>query len=249
MKQTLLEIVQGILASMSSDEVESITDTTESDTVAKIVRDCYLDIVSERDYPEHRGLFNLTGSGDTANPTRMQIPSNVADVLSVKYDKATSGSDHDFIKIDWCEPEEFLHHIASRDATDSDVQHVETNGTTLLIRTDKFPELYTAFDDEYLYFDSIDLTYDTTLQSSKTQCWGVLIPTFSMDDSFTPDLDADQFARLRNEAKAQAFYELKQTPHARAERTARRQQIRGQHTSSRTEQLSALSRIPNYGRR
>ncbi len=51
---------------------------------------------------------------------------------------------------------------------------------------------------------------DTTLQTSKTLCYGQIIPTFTLEDSFIPDLDDTQFPLLLNEAKAIAFVELKQ---------------------------------------
>ena len=58
MKYTLLEMTQDILSNMSSDEVNSISDTPESLQVATIIKQKYYDIVSRGDLPEHN-LYRL----------------------------------------------------------------------------------------------------------------------------------------------------------------------------------------------
>ena len=52
-------MVQDVMSSMDSDEVNSITDTTESLQVARIVRACYFDVVSVK-LPEFTTSTNLT---------------------------------------------------------------------------------------------------------------------------------------------------------------------------------------------
>ena len=251
MKYTLLELVQTILSSMGSDEVESITDTGEAEQVAKIIKDVYFDLVSDEKLPEHQGLFDIQGAGDTTNPTKLIIPSDVVRVLTVKYDKSTDtdSTDRDFQNIHWCDPTDFLDRVMARDATSSDIQQVSIDGTYLLIRNDRFPEFYTSFDDDNITMDAFNSTYDNTLQGDKCLGWGYLSPTWSMTDSFTPDLDASQFALLRNEAKAMAFYELKSQVHERSERKSRRQGIIAQKDRSKFNGTPGLWQTPNYGRR
>ena len=57
MKYTLLEMTQDILSNMSSDEVNSISDTTESLQVATIIKQKYFDLISRVNRPEHDQLI------------------------------------------------------------------------------------------------------------------------------------------------------------------------------------------------
>src|SRR5260370_16957942 len=85
MRLTLLEMVQTILASMDSDEVNSITDTTESSQVAQIIKHVYLNILARADLPEHRQLFSLVSSTDTNLPVVMFRPEEVNRIEWIKY--------------------------------------------------------------------------------------------------------------------------------------------------------------------
>src|SRR5882672_11876334 len=83
--QTLLDMTQEILSAMSSDEVNSIGDTTESLQVATIIKRKYFDIVSRSALPEHDQLIQLTSSGDTALPVLMYVPVEVNNIKWIKY--------------------------------------------------------------------------------------------------------------------------------------------------------------------
>lgn len=84
-QQSLLTIVQNILSSLDSDEVNSISDTTESLQIANIVQNKYYDILSRGDLPENEDLFQLTPSNDTTKPTLMTIPSGTGRINWIKY--------------------------------------------------------------------------------------------------------------------------------------------------------------------
>lgn len=84
-KQTLLDMTQEILSAMSSDEVNSIGDTTESLQIATIIKRKYYDIVSRGDLPEHNQIFQLTPSVDATQPVLMYIPDGVGRVEWIKY--------------------------------------------------------------------------------------------------------------------------------------------------------------------
>ena len=116
---------------------------------------------------------------------------------------------------------------------------------------DRFPTCYTTVDDFTLLFDAYNSDEDSTLQKSKTLCFGKLSPTFTLTDSFTPDLDAELFSLLLNEAKAQAFAELKQQQNPIAEGRSRRLWI--QSLKNRQAVPDPYSRYkdhyPNYGRK
>lgn len=85
MKYTLLEMTQNILSRMSSDEVNSISDTSESLQVANILQNKYFDIINRVNLPEHNQLVQLDPSLDATQPVLMYIPAGVADVKWLKY--------------------------------------------------------------------------------------------------------------------------------------------------------------------
>ena len=116
-------------------------------------------------------------------------------------------------------------------------------------KNDHQPQYCTVLENFYIVFDSFDSTQDTSLQASKTQGYGQLLPFFLMEDNFIPELDDKQFRLLVNEAKSLAFLELKQMPHQKAEQESKRQWINVEKTKSLTNKPSYLNQLPNFGRR
>ena len=76
MKMTLLEMVQNILSSVESDEVDSIFDTAEALQVAEVIKETYYQLVSNQVIPEHKTIAQLTSAGATAK-VFMKIPDTV----------------------------------------------------------------------------------------------------------------------------------------------------------------------------
>jgi hypothetical protein len=116
-------------------------------------------------------------------------------------------------------------------------------------RNDKQPQYCCVIQNYYFIFDSFDKTQDSTLQTSKTLCSGFITPSWQMVDTFIPDLDDWAVPLLLNEAKAAAFYELKQTIHPHAEREIDRQWVALQKTKSVVNKPSWFDQLPNFGRR
>lgn len=255
MKKTLLEIVQEILTSMDGDEVNSISDTTESLAVANIVQNTYWDIVSQASFPKLFSPFELEASGDVGAPNIMYLPDTVLSCAWIRYDESTDENPNagyrPLIPMDL---QTFLQRMYSLDATDIGVTSYDftlQNGATMNIRCQNTapPSCYTVLDDRTIVFDSFDKSVDTTLQADKSLAYGERIPTFTMSNSFTPDLPDKQFTILRNEAKAQAFADLKQTTNAKAEQRARRGWITSQKTKQKiTNTRTQLDRTPNFAR-
>ena len=109
MKQTLLDMTQNILSALSSDEVNSISDTTESMQVAQIIRNKYNDIVSRGELPEHKEWFQLDPSLDGTSPVLMYVPDGVSKIEWIKYFDTNTGfqtntTQHD-INVDLPDPE------------------------------------------------------------------------------------------------------------------------------------------------
>lgn len=263
MRYTLLEMVQRILAAMDSDEVNSISDTTESNQVALLIEGVYNDLVAEANLPNVGTIFQLNASGDNDKPTLMTIPDDILSLEWVKYDNLETSEDIDtpnYQLVEYKNIRDFLDLTNNYRWQDDDIvgtfEHEIDNGDntdtiTFFYLNDRFPTYYTTIDDGTLIFDSYNSDEDTTLQKSKTQCWGAVTPEFSQSDDFTPHLNALQFALLMNEAKARAFVELKQANNVNAEGHARRLRVRLRNSKRRAPYDSRwpLSSLPNYGRK
>lgn len=256
MKYTLLEMTQMILSAMDSDEVNSISDTIESNQVALLLKGLYYDLANDLGLPEHEGLIELTASGDNNLPVLMTVPTDVVRVSNIQYD--TRGQDGDLVNLpQWRELKylplnEFITYTQGYRSDNANISSMQvTSGTDtfeFIHRTDAMPTYYTSFDDYNIIFDSFDSDVDTTLQKSKTLCYGARYSTFTMADGFTPDLDPSQFSYYLNRAKVRAFAELKQQDHKEASTEARRQKIVIQKRQRRTPDLTPFEKRPNYGR-
>lgn len=247
-KLTLLEIVQDILSDMDSDTVNSITDSAESLQVAQIVKTTFFEIITEGEWPHLGGLFQITASADNTHPTSMILPDNVRYVEWLKYNKKKDIADRDvYSSVAYLEPEEFLTLLNQRDSTSASVTPVvNSNAVTLFILNDTAPTYYTSFDNDTIVFDSFDLSLEDTLQVSKIQCYGYREPTFSVTDTFIPDLPSKAFPYLLAEAKSVSFNVLKQAANPKEEQRSTRQRRRLSQDRWRLE--GGIS-YPNYGRR
>lgn len=85
MKLTNLQYVQSILSSLGSDEVNSVSDTTESLQVLDILKTTYFNMVGRLHLPEHAQLVQLNPSLDVSTPVLMYIPSGVKRLEWLKY--------------------------------------------------------------------------------------------------------------------------------------------------------------------
>lgn len=227
MKYTLLELTKAVLSSMDSDEINSISDSVESQQVVEIIKTVYDDIISRGGLQSNKTLFNLTASGDTTKPTLMTKPEALDRIEWIKYNGVLSGDTNPL----WEEqrflpPGDFIEYIHNFNPDETDTGEfdyvAEGNVITFAYKKNSSPKYYTTIDDEILIFDSYDSTVSTTLESSKTLAYGPRKTTFESSDDFIPVLQPNQFALLLNEAKSLAWAELKQTAHAKAEQAAKR---------------------------
>lgn len=351
---TLLEMTQNILASLDSDQVNSISDTVESDQVARIIQNKYYDILSRDNIPEQQMLMQLTASGDSTKPTLMYVPDGVTTIEWLKYfdanpadglDVSQFGAFSHGLNLDiedssgWATTSTTSNSIATGSKTftvassgldisvgDGALAQSGTmamfglvtsySGTTLVInvsqtvgsgtlaswtivsstsdstpgyryvtilpieqflgminkfnpsetnvssftfteggnnftfyfKNDAQPTYCTFIENYYVIFDSYDEDFDSTLQASKTLMFGSKVTPFVLSDSHVPDLDDNQFPLLLNESKALAFYELKQTPHAKAEQEIKRQWSTVQKKKAVVNKPTYFDQLPNFGR-
>jgi hypothetical protein len=250
MKMTLLEMVQDILNDTDSDEVNSVNDTTESIQVAQVIKTTFYEMISRRNWPHLRKFFTVENSTDTDRPTHVLIPEAVQEVLqdTLHYDKQKVGDTKTrYETVKWLAPDDFLRMTNTRDSSATRVTEVtDFDGAKFLILNDVAPEYYTSFDDDYIVFDAYDSVVESTIQSSKTQVMGFLIPSWTLDDAFKPDFPAEAFPTFLAEAKSTASLIIKQQADVKAEVKAQRGDRRLSRKAWRTHE--GVLR-PNYGRR
>lgn len=224
-KYTLLALVQDILNDTNSDPVNSINDTPEALQVAQIIKTTYNNLISNRNWPQEKRTFSLDNVSDTARPTYLQLPEDVKELIGISYDQRRDVADKtQLLPINYLSPEEFLHRSNSLNEGETYIDLVtDFGGAVFKIYNDRPPTWWTSFDDEYIIFDSYDSDIESTVQNSNSQAMGYIEKAFTLSDSFVPDLPTEAFASLLAEAKAQAFYVLRQEINPRAEQEARKQ--------------------------
>ena len=252
MRYSVLRMVQLILSSMDSDEVSDIDDTVESLQIVDVLETCYYDVISQIEFPEHKSFFELDPSIDTSRPTLMYVPSNVTHLEWVQYEQET-GTETNFEDVCRLSLHDFFERMKNLDSADSDVYQYDflVGSETFDVRgyNDRDPQYYCSPDDYTLVFDNYQSSQGQTLISNRTKCFGSSIPAFQRDNEFVPDLDPKQFTLYFNEAKSQAFLELKQIQNPKAEQRARRGWSYSQRKKNRINtDRSYHSFTPNYGR-
>jgi hypothetical protein len=249
MKLTLLKITQDILNDMDSDEVNSIDDTVESQQVANIVRQCFFELIANRNWPHLKKFITLDSSGTSAKPTHFRVPENMKELIQFNYDcrRPEDGNKLVYQEVRYIYPDEFLRMTSVRNSTSANVQTVVLdNGIKLLVFTDKPPQYWTSFDDDFIVCDSYQNTIESTLQSSKTQVMAYMEPSWKHTDDGIPDLPSEAFPMLVEESKSTAFFVLKQMVNQKAETKAQRQQ---RWLSRKAWRTHGGVRYANFGRR
>lgn len=236
-KKTLLELVQNILSSMDSDEVNSISDTVEALQVAEIVRETYEDIIENLSIPEKRSLIRLESVSDVDRPNYLRIPNGVKTVTWIRYNTNL---------VDYVTPEDFIAWVFKNPGN---VTVTDTSDITYTIDNAHDPRFWTSFTDDYLVFSSFNQAVESTLQEVNSMAYAELSSTFSLDDNFIPAIDDNLFPLLLQEAKAIAFIDLKQVSNSGEERRARRSLVRAQNGLNRASTGNPKDRLPNYSRR
>ena len=249
MKYTLLDMVQDILSEMDSDEVNSLSDTVESEQVAKIIKSTYFEMISNRNWPHLKKLIKLSASTSVALPTHVTITDKIKELIFIKYD-VRKGDDTKrlFKDMKYITPEDFLFKTNNRNSDESNMLVVldPAESVELIIRTDKAPEFFTTFDDESMVFDSYDSATSSTMISTRFQAQAYITPSWTHSDTFTPDLPIEAFSALLEESKSVCFHTLKQMNNDKAEQKARRQQ---RWLSQKAWSITDEELYPDFGRK
>jgi hypothetical protein len=244
MKKTLLELVQSILSDMDSEAVNSISDSVEAQQIASVIEDTYYNIISARDVPEHHQLLKLTSLSSSTRPTHFQYPTNTKQIVDLAYNIDTN-SGVNYQPIHFVEPLEFLKRMPYGASSGTLVVPDANANTSLIVFNDRMPTYYTSFDDLHIVMNAYDASIETTLQASKTRAFGTVYPTFTISDSFTPDIDDTLFPYLLAEAKSTCFSLFKSGSDPKVEQAARRLKSFVQNDMYRTKRPNVRN---HYGR-
>ena len=250
-KITLLEIVQQILSDSDGDDVNSITDTIESDQCARVVRDTFQFTVDNKDLQHTKTLKNLTATSGTT-PNVMTRPAGFHSIEWIRYDKKlTAGGDQKLELVDYVDPDTFVSRVASRTTSDSNVTAVTlSTGLVLPIINDQAPTYYTVMDEssDELVFDSYDSDLETNLQASKSMAYGTQKPSLTLSDSATMGLPEHLEQLIITEARAMYFDLYKDGVTSEIDRRRRRQEVRSQRQRNIIKNTDNDNR-PDYGRK
>lgn len=245
---TLIDVVQDILSIMDGDEVNSISDTEEATQVAKTVIRTYDAMVSNANWAHTRRALTLVARSDTNYPTHISVTDNLKELILINYNVKAAASDKDaYRELKWKSPDDFLRYINLRDSTSADVDVVtDDSGITLLITNNKAPEYYTSFNDVDIVFDSYDSDIDSTIQESKIQALGYVIPTLAEEDDAVIDLPPDAMSAFKEEATKKAQWWVRQFQDPLAEQEAKRQK---RWLSRKQWRVNGGIKYPDYGRK
>jgi len=225
-KLTVLKYIQKTLSEMDSDDVNNISETEESLQVAELLEDIFFDLMATRNWPHLRKVKQLEALADTLKPNYLRMPVGTKEIERIAYNIRDASDTRDrVVKIDYVEPEEFLlTHVNPRKSDADNIQVVsDFSGVKLNIFDDREPTIWTTFDDLHIVFDAFDKAVESTLQQSKSQVILFEEPSFTIADSFVPDIPSEMVPLLLNELKSRASFSLAQKQNVKAEGEAVRQ--------------------------
>lgn len=247
MKLTLLEIVQDILSDMDSDEVNSIDDTTEAQQVARIVKNVYMGMMSNRNWAHTRKAFQLVNLSDIDRPNYLKLPKGMKELSFFDYDKSKPTDTNELYQpVKYLHPDSFLRMISGRGNQSFVTRVVDFSGVALLINNNTPPQYWTSFDDVHVVTDAYDKDKSNTLIGSDSRCVGYFHPEWVHADTAIPDLPDEAFAALMAESLSVASLRLKQLADQKAEQQSVKQQ---RWLSRKASNLDVKIRYPDFGRK
>lgn len=254
MKFSILDIVQDVLSSMGSDEVNSIGDTSEAYDVARIVRRKYLEIAAISGHTQRYAPIGLEGFGNLEAPTLLSLPEGIQEIYSLKYDcrekEAEDANYKELIPLDFAD---FFTYTNNRRGWEDIITYYEVVSLVpIFIRTDCAPQYYTHIEDgskTYILLDAYDKSIESTIHKSKTIAFAKVTPTVALYDNTILDLKPEQYHLLIEECVSTAWVEVLREANPKAENSAKRGWSHLMNVRRTTPGKSALDRAPDYGRK
>lgn len=182
MAMTLLELTQKVLNKLEGDEVDTIDETTESLLFANEIIDCFLTMHSQSNEAWSKDRFLLTDK----SKYELTIPSNVQYADSIKYNG---------IKLIKLSIDEFEDLLLKRKDTNN--YNSEGYGTS------KDPVYFTTYNEVDIVVEGINEAVEANVTGTNTNCYGKVIPTALVEDSYIPSpLPPSFFSALLSKATA-----------------------------------------------
>jgi hypothetical protein len=249
----MLSLVQKTMEALNLDEVNSISDSPDSEQIAQIAQDCYYELLNQSEWPFSIRLEQLEAVADADHPNYLRIPDEVTRIDDLKYDN-TDEDDQvdgvDLVKIEsvcWLSPVEFLKRTQNRNTQVDEIDTItDFNGVRYHIYTDRGPSYWTSFDDEYVVFDAFNSDIESTLQGNKSQALVKWIEDVVIADDTLVSAPSHFFQTWLAETKSTAFIYMKQEVSTKDEQKARRGLAVLRRNASRTDNDDGKVR---YGRR
>jgi len=243
-KKTVLEYVKNCLSVMDSDEVDSITDTVESQQVANLLQECFFEFINREEWTWLQQPVTLDGTitGPT-RPTQVGIDDNIKKIMYVAYDVSSTGL-FEYRELHYLSPVDFVKKF-SRGGDDKVA--VTVGSFKFYIDTSRQPEYWTSFDDENIVVDAYKASVETYVDSDKFSVYGVVIPSFTVDDDHVPDVPVAVVPMLQHTLNAAAMLYFKQTSSPVDEQRIVRQlaQLRREESKTRNRDYAPKK----YGRK
>ena len=207
-----MQVVQRVLDAMNHDAVNSIGDTIESRQIAEEARVVYYELMDRADWPHLISALQLESVSDLTRPNFLRIPEDVVRIDDVRYETTREDDTNTtFDKIKYLPPSEFMDYTGTRRTDDSSTIVVTTHtGVQLFIKNNERPHYWTTFDNEYLIFDSFDSATQGTMHGNRSSVIAKVIPPWTMDDTFTPDIPDHMFSTYVAELTSACFVYWKQ---------------------------------------
>lgn len=255
-KRTLLALTQSILSATDGDEVNSIGDTMESLQIVDIIRAVYEEVREEHDLPSNGVLFTLEEASTSTYPTRLKLPERIGLMKWLKYADVTYPEDEDtaiskeYRDVPYKTPEDFIQYLDNRNPLDTRsvvVSYPDDSNIKLTIRNDCFPNCWTTFDDQHIWFDAWDSSKTSTIIANDTKAFGLLADTFILDDDYIPDLPGNLFPYFESRCLNRCIAHFKQEMNPEVKQNSERQRIRSQRNKWRAKRRNIEG--PDYGKR
>lgn len=250
MKMSLLGLVQKILSSMDSDDINTLSangTTEEALQVAEVVEETYYHIISQKDWKHTEKVLELESVSDSTKPNLLRMPDNILEMWNLRYEKeGDENNARAFAKVQYEKPNDFLDRVYTRELDGDNIIETSLDGVPFFIYNDRHPTFWTSFDDEFIVFDGYNSSLESTVQGNKSiiQCY--INPSWDMVDTFIPQMPEKHFPLLLEESKRACHLYFKQQDSPVDARRALRSwnSLRGRDERSHTRRDR-----PRFGRR
>lgn len=252
-RYNLLEMVQLVGRSISSDEISTLGESIEADDIESVVLSVLEDITNRREWSWRQNQVRRGTPVGGTEVTSLELPDDCDTLQVLRYVNSTFDSpDRSYGEICYLFPEDFLALCEQQAAGVPGTSTVLIGGAEIFVRNNMAPRFYTSFKQNVVTMDSYDAELDptgvTTANSLLTCVVGLDTSTAAGNPAYVPDMPTKFFSLWLQESQAAASQQLRKMPNERAEREARRTYVRLLDLD-RVSVESARDREVDYGRK